>query len=420
MERRNKSRSLKILFTTGGYKPAYRIGGPILSVSSIAEHLVKRGHKVVVFTSNSNLGEDIDVPLNQPVLVDGVEVWYLRRYEPLKAISPFFPYFSQSLGFLYTPDLIKILDNQFNGFDLIHTHMPFIYPTIAAAKHATKNKIPLFYQPRGAFSPGYMKFRRLKKRIYIKLIEKQIMEKSTKLIALTEAERNEIRKLGLFGDCEVIPNGIDIDKYITKEELTKFKEVTYKIDKNRFLILFLARLHVIKGVDFLLDAFIQVEKYFPEALLVLAGPDQHGMKEQLYSKIRSNNLSKSVILPGMVSGAMKQYLLARADLFCLPSAAEGFSMAVLEAMASETPVMISPECNIPDVAEKKAGWIVERDVRSWQIHIINAIKNREQLSNMGKKGRDFVLRSYTWSAVIDKLETVYYDSIKRNDLNMNP
>ena len=75
---------MHILYVTHGYKPAYRIGGPIWSVSAVAEGMVARGHRVTVFTTNSNLDEDLDVPVDRPVLVDGVEVWYFRRRDPIK------------------------------------------------------------------------------------------------------------------------------------------------------------------------------------------------------------------------------------------------------------------------------------------------------------------------------------------------
>ena len=104
---------MRILFSALGYKPAYRIGGPVVVVTALAENLVKRGHQVVVFTSNSNLDEDLEVPMNQPVMVDGVEVWYFEHKEPLKKYLPFVPYISQSVGYLYLPLLQKCLTKGF-------------------------------------------------------------------------------------------------------------------------------------------------------------------------------------------------------------------------------------------------------------------------------------------------------------------
>src|SRR5687767_12566332 len=94
---------MKILYAVHGYRPAYRFGGPIVSVAAAAEALVQRGHSVTVVTTNANLDQDLDVPVDQPMDVNGVKVWYFRRTEFLKRWLPFVPYLSRSAGFLYAP-----------------------------------------------------------------------------------------------------------------------------------------------------------------------------------------------------------------------------------------------------------------------------------------------------------------------------
>src|SRR5262245_12923475 len=93
---------MRIIFTVHGYKPAWRVGAPITSVSSLAEGLVRRGHEVTVLTSNSNLDQDLEVPTNTPIDVDGVRVFYFDRSEPLKQLFPGVSYFAKSMGYLYS------------------------------------------------------------------------------------------------------------------------------------------------------------------------------------------------------------------------------------------------------------------------------------------------------------------------------
>jgi len=83
---------------------------PIISVSAKAEMLVKKGHKVTVFTTNSNLDEDLDVPTGQAIDVNGVEVWYFKREALLKKWLFFIPYISKSMGYLYAPKMRSALD----------------------------------------------------------------------------------------------------------------------------------------------------------------------------------------------------------------------------------------------------------------------------------------------------------------------
>ncbi|MFN2158568.1 MAG: glycosyltransferase [Anaerolineales bacterium] len=404
---------LNILYVTHGYKPAYRLGGPVMSVSGAAEELVSRGHKVVVYTSNSNLDKKLDVPINQPVSVNGVEIWYfdVKKVKPNTLL--YFNIFTKSVGFLYTPQIISVLDHHIFGFDLIHTQMPFVYPTLVAGRKAIKVAKPLFYQHRAVFSPGYLRYRKLLKQIYISLFEKPIMRRANILIALTPADISCYRDLGLKQTIRVVPNGVNLADY-DQSVKGKFESTELNaLNDDKTVILFLSRFHPVKGMDILLNAFIKISGLYSDSILVFAGPDQHGLRDQLSAKARSVGLGDRVIFPGFISGDQKRNLLTRADLFCLPSAAEGFSIAILEALASATPVLITPECNFHEILTHEAGWIAERDVGEWVKFLSQILENKSKLKSIGKNGFNLVKSSYTWDNVVNKLESVYYEGLHR-------
>jgi glycosyltransferase involved in cell wall biosynthesis len=402
---------MRILYAVPGYKPAYRIGGPILSVAAAAEALVRAGHRVTVFTTNSNLDQDLDVPLDQPVDVEGVEVWYFRRTEWIKERLPFVPYLSQSVGFLYAPKMSGQLERLVPQMDLVHTHLPFIYPTYAAARAARRFRKPLFYNQRGVFDPARLRFRGLKKRLYIAAVEKPIMRSATTLIALTEAEIESYHALGMRVPVQVIPNGIDVSVYRCEPEGDP--ESSFGIPEDALVILFLGRLHPIKGADKLLEAFARVHRRNPRAFLVMAGPDEWNLKESFLRTARESSIHERVLFPGMVSGAGKLDLLARADLFSLPSDAEGFSMAVLEALASATPVLLSPGCHFPEVEEQGVGRISPTDAASLSSALEQMTENPEALAEMGRRGREFVARQYGWESVTHRLLETYREGLER-------
>jgi glycosyltransferase involved in cell wall biosynthesis len=408
---------MRILFSVLGYKPAYRVGGSVFAVTALAEKLVERGHQVVVFTSNSNSDEDLEVPTDQPVSVSGVEVWYFQHKDPLKKYLPFVPYLSQSIGYLYLPALQKVLNQKIQEFDLIHTHTPFMYPTWAIARMGIKYNIPLFYHQHGVFAPNYLRFRGLKKHIYISLFEKPIMEKAAFLLALTEAEVESYRDLGATTPCRIVPNGIDARLYCQKADPEFRVKDDFFIRENDTVILFLARLHTIKGADFLLDVFLQIYNKYPNLKLILAGPDQHNIQEKLEMKIALAGIKNRVCIPGMVIGDLKNKLLARADLFCLPSLAEGFSISILEAMASTTPVLITPECNFSSLETESAGWIVERNQQKWVEKISYLLENNSELLSAGKNSFNLVNKRYTWDIAVDRLEEVYAEGLQRMGVN---
>jgi glycosyltransferase involved in cell wall biosynthesis len=402
---------LNILFVVHGYKPAYRIGGPILSVSSLAEKLVEKGHNVIVFTTNSNQSEDLDIATDCPHQVNGVEVWYFKRKQILGNLFSFIPYFAKSIGYLFVPELKKNLEIVVPNIDIVHTHLPFVYPTFIAAKISRKFLKPLFYHQRGVLDPARLNFRSLKKRLYIKFVEKPIMVNATTLIALSEYEIESYKAICTGQkEVKVIPNGIDVREYRT---ISTDKNIL-GIPSDIPVILFLGRLHPIKGADILIEAFIQVNKEIPDAVLVMAGPDEFNIENKFKSIVEEMGLEEKILFPGMVTGELKKNLLARADIFSLPSAGEGFSMAILEALASATAVIISPGCHFPEIEKKNAGEIVSVESNKWAKALIKLITNRETLKQMGRNGRELVSQEYTWDKIADKMIEAYEEGIARN------
>ncbi len=399
---------LRILFTTHGYKPAYRLGGPILSVSGLAERLAARGHEVTVFASTSNLDEDLDVQPNTPTQVDGVCVWYFRREEFLHRWLPFFPYLSKGMGYIYAPDMARELERLVPRVDLVHTHVSFIYPTYAAARAARRHGKPLLYHQRGVFDPARLRFRSVKKRMYIGMIERPILRGASTLVALTEAERASYRALGVQTRCRIVPNAIDAEPY---GKMADTASTGLPIGEDTPVVLFMGRVHPTKGADRLLEAFIRSRDRLGEAVLVLAGPDEFGLEASFRRRVQLAGLQERIFFPGMVEGRRKLALLSRADVFCLPSDAEGFSMAVLEALASSTAVLLSPGCHFPEVQQAGAGLVVEPNPGSLGTALAGMLADRCGTAAMGAAGRALVLERYDWDRITDRMIEVYREAL---------
>lgn len=402
---------MNVLFAVHGYKPAWRVGGPILSVSALAEGLARRGHEITVFTTNSNLDEDLDVPVDRPVDVDGVEVWYFRREEWVKKALPWIPYLSKSMGFLYAPEMAGRLEEKVPLMDVVHTHLPFIYPTWAAARAARRHGKPLFYHQRGVFDPARLRFRSLKKSLFIEAVEKPTMRLATTLIALTHAEVASYRALGVETPCYIVPNGIDVDAYAAGDRSRA--ETRWGLSPDDQVILFLGRLHPIKGADRLLEAFLKIAPGNSQAVLVLAGPDEWQLESKFRHALNEAGLLARVRFPGMVSGQDKVDLFARADLFSLPSDAEGFSIAVLEALASGTAVLLSPGCHFPEVEKAGAGRIVSLEPAAIGGALDDLLASTPALRAMGERGRAFVRETYSWDRITATMLDVYSEGIER-------
>jgi len=400
---------MRILYAALGYKPAWRIGGPALSVSEAAEALVRRGHRVTVFCSTSNLDEDLDVPVDRPVDVDGVEVWYFRRREPLQAWLPFAPYVTRSIGFMYCPAMRGALDRVMPATDVVDTHMPFVYPSYAAARAAFHHDRPLVYHQRGNLDPARLRFRGWKKRLYIALVERPIMRRAAILVGLTEAERASFRALGVPTPVEIVPNGIRLpdERPGARERVQR----RWGVPASAPVVLFMGRLHPTKGAETLVAAFARLRSRRPEAVLVMAGPDEWRLQATWSARLAVAGAASHVVFTGMLTGEDKADMLARADVFSLPSIGEGFSMAALEALAARTAVMLSPGCHFPEVDAAGCGVTVPAAAGAMADALVDLLGERDRLRAMGRAGRALVAAKYSWDVVADRLVAVYERAI---------
>jgi glycosyltransferase involved in cell wall biosynthesis len=92
---------------------------------------------------------------------------------------------------------------------------------------------------------------------------------------------------------------------------------------------------------------------------VLAGPNFENTRSSIESRVTAAGIGDQVTFTGMLNSTLKWSALRAADCFVLPSYSEGLSVSVLEAMGMGLPVIITKQCNLPEVAELGCGWVIE-------------------------------------------------------------
>jgi glycosyltransferase involved in cell wall biosynthesis len=211
----------------------------------------------------------------------------------------------------------------------------------------------------------------------------------------------------LAGETPVhlVPNGVDVTRF--RRSPVGGALAGTAISKTQKVILFMARLHEHKGPDLVVDSFIAIARRHPDAVLVLAGHDEQGLLPGLRARIADQHLSGRFITPGLVTGEQKLELLARADLFVLPSAGEGLSMAILEALASGTPAIISRQCNLPIVAESGAGTVVERSASEFAHALSRFLDDDALREHAGERAYALARDHFGWGPILDHLEAIY-------------
>jgi len=190
----------------------------------------------------------------------------------------------------------------------------------------------------------------------------------------------------------VVYNGIDKSEYITDST---------SLALNEKIVLFLGRLTIQKGPDWFLETAFQVLKFLPNTKFVVVGDGD--MLPSLINKSIAMGISDKVVFSGFQDDVKKFYSVA--DLFVMPSVSEPFGLTALEAMASNTPVIISKQSGVSEVVNhcfKVDFW----DSHEMANKIIGLLSH-ESLSNEMKKNAFSELQGFSWNTVADQCLEVY-------------
>lgn len=379
---------MRILHVVPTYFPAVRYGGPIYSVHGLCKALVMLGHDVHVFTTNVDGPEDSDVVLEQAVDMDGVKVWY-------------FPcHFGRRL--YYSQPMKRALYDQVGGFDLVHMHSVFLWPTWISARIAEKLRVPYIISPRGMLVKELISRKSSWiKKLWIALIEKKNLRGASLIHVTADIEKRELLKFGFeLPPITIVPNGIDLPELF---ENTALKEDVLSAIEEGDYMLFLGRINWKKGLDRLLKAMATV----PQTRLIVAGNDEDNYTEELDQIVKKCELKDRVIfIKRFVAGADKQSLMKRAKFFVLPSYSENFANTVVEAMSFGTAVVVSRDVGAAEIVQQaQAGLVIDMEKLSDTLALMWL---DESLCNlMGEKGAEWVRTHLLWKNVAENMSHEY-------------
>jgi glycosyltransferase involved in cell wall biosynthesis len=253
--------------------------------------------------------------------------------------------------------------------------------------------------------PWSMRQRRTKKQIALLLGYRRMLDRAAFLHVLNSDEKNLLEPRNLHDRRQVIPNGIFLEELSPMPARDAFHHQLPEIAGKPY-VLFLSRLHYKKGLDFLADAFAICASTNPELQLVVAGPDD-GARLDFQQRIDRAGLTNRTHIVGPLYGPQKLAALRGAACFCLPSRQEGFSMAIAEALACEIPVVISKDCHFPEVAQVKAGFVVNLDASEIAKAILKIVNNPILAAEMGRAGRQLIESRFTWARVAEESIQAY-------------
>lgn len=290
--------------------------------------------------------------------------------------------------------------------DVLHSHMLWDYPTYAAWRASRRRGIPLIVTPHGSVNELWRQ-RGLHKKLYRGVVLGRMYRDVTCMQALNSHEKEALQQFGATCPIEVIPNGTDPGLLTIRHTPGGATKAIPALRRKKCL-LFLGRICKEKGLDLLIAAWSNLRRFHSEWTLVLCGPDYRGFDAELDPLVKSLGVEAAVLRPGMVSGPNRDALLSGTDAFVLPSRSEGFSVALLEALASGVPAIYSDRCNFPEAALAGAGVETTCTVEGIAdgLDQVLGLSDIERLS-MGAAGRALVAQRYTWPIVADAMLCLY-------------
>lgn len=278
--------------------------------------------------------------------------------------------------------------------DVVHGHGLWCGASVAAAALARQLDRPLVVSPHGMLEPWARRHHGCRKWLAWALAERAAVGGADLLQAMSEPEAMSCRAAGLRQPIVVYPVGIEIPGPLS----TQGDRHEIRPGSRPRTCLFLARLHPVKGLAMLLEAWAQVQP--TDWRLVIAGPDQRGYRASMERLASQLGIADRAAFVGPVHGAAKAHLLAAADLFVLPSHSENFGVVVAEALAAGAPVITTTGTPWGLLPAHGAGWWVSPDVASLAAAVEEAtLLPAVALRDMGERGRALARERYDWSAI---------------------
>lgn len=343
-------------------------GGPIEGIKQLAAVKEALGHDVNVLCLD---------PPDAP--------WLAAMPMKTHAIGP------SLLSYGLNRRLVPWLTEHAREYDMVVVNGIWQYNSFGTWRALRKTGQPYCVFTHGMLDPWFKKrypLKHLKKWLYWPWAEYRVLRDAKAVLFTCEQERLMARQSFWLYRCnEVVVNyGVagppgDADSQ-RQAVLDRFPEL-----RGKRVLLFFGRIHEKKGCDLLIRAFAEILKSpQPDLCLVLAGPDQTGWAVKLRALAERCGIADRIVWTGMLTGDLKWGILRLAEVFVLPSHQENFGIAVAEALACGTPVLISDKVNIwREIGQDRAGF-VDADDRPGTVRVLEKWlgSSAEEKRRMGK------------------------------------
>lgn len=282
--------------------------------------------------------------------------------------------------------------------DIVHVNCCWMPACAAVQRIAQKCGYRVVLTPHGMLEPWIIKRHYWTRKLpALLLYQKAAIRKADCLQATAESEYDNLLHLGYNDKISVVKLGIDADGIKMKESWKKTRQ-----------ILFLSRVHVKKGINFLIEAAEILREELKGYKILVAGEGDEEYVSSLKRQIDDKGLQDIVQLIGGVYGDDKWCLFQSSDFFVLPTHSENFGLAIAESLASGTPVITTVGTPWSDLNTSHSGAWIEIGMQP----LVEALRKflamtDEELELMGRNGRKLIETKYSARVMAKEMMEVY-------------
>lgn len=391
---------MRLLITIPAIATLY--GGPSQSVCALAQALGRQGIAVDLITTNANGSNTLDVPCQTWIEATN----YRLQYFPAQIWG----------DYKWSYSLATWLAQHLPDYHTVHINAVFSLTNLPLYKYCHRHHIPYIVAPRGMLEPWALAYKARKKYPYYHFLERPALNRASALHALAGPEAANLKSLNLTPSIVTLPNGLRAEDFALLADPSQFYQ-HFPHTQGKTLILFLGRIDPKKGLDLLASAFAQVQAHHPNTHLIIAGPDNIGFLPTAQQYFQTAHCAHAVTFTGILNGPLKAAALAAATLYIAPSYSEGFSVSVLEAMATGLPCIITTGCNFPEAATAQAAYVVPITADALAQAMLRCLADLPTAKIMGDRARQFILENYTWERIATRLIGIYTAIVSKRPIS---
>jgi len=297
-----------------------------------------------------------------------------------------------------SPGMAKGLDKAAQEAEIIHSHGLWMMPNIYPGSSVQGTDCRLVCSPHGTMTEWTLRRSYWKKKVFWHLWQKKALQRAACFHATAVEEIQDVRRCGFSQPIALIPNGITIPDGSGRN----------RDQLERRQLLFISRIHPKKGIDILLKAWAQLQDRFPDWELLIVGPDHYGSIAKMQSLAKQVG-AKRVSFPGPVYGEEKLQVYKNADLYVLPTHSENFGLTIAEALACGVPAITTKGAPWEGLVKNECGWWIDIGVEPLYRCLEEAMSaSREELDVLGQRGREWMIRDYSWDVVGEMMAKTYH------------